>query len=110
LISEDDATRKAIPVYDGFIRYFPRAMAEVALHSKESNEQHNPGEPMYWNRQKSMDQKNSAARHVLDRAIQENADPLLMDSARVMIKIQRAIAWRELAQLEIMLEEEHENT
>ena len=104
MLTEDDAVRKSIPVYDGFICYFPRGMAEVAVHSKLSNDQHNPGEPMYWNRSKSMDHDNSEARHMLDKAIAGKDAPL-----RQQIEIQRARCWRSMAELECLLEKELED-
>jgi hypothetical protein len=52
----DAAARKAIPVYSGFIKYFPRGMIAVAQLSKIGNEQHNPGQPLYWDRSKSGDE------------------------------------------------------
>lgn len=58
--------RKAVPVFDGLLMYFPDACAAVASVSHKANEQHNPGEPMHWARGKSMNQYDTALRHMID--------------------------------------------
>ena len=88
----DARKRKAIPMYSGLLKYFPRALAAVAKHSHESNEQHNPGEPLHWAREKSSDHCDCIARHLTDYAA---GDKTAM----------KAIAWRALAQLELDEEE-----
>jgi hypothetical protein len=94
----DDAERKSIPVFEGFVCYFPKSMVEVARHSQESNEQHNPGEPLYWNRAKSKNQLGSLTRHLLDIAGPGNTlDDQILHA--------RAMAWRSMANLELLLEE-----
>jgi len=65
-LPSDDKERKGIPVYAGFVRYFPDAIVAVAKHSADSNEQHNPGEPLHWNREKSKDELESLMRHIVD--------------------------------------------
>lgn len=66
MLPTDAKARKAIPVYTGFVKYFPRAMAAVAHHSFVSNEQHNPGEPLHWAMEKSTDEKDAMMRHILE--------------------------------------------
>ena len=62
----DDKARKAMPILTYLTEYFPDAtLAEVAV-SVAGNEQHNPGEPLHWAREKSTDQLNTAFRHVWD--------------------------------------------
>src|ERR1700760_1601932 len=61
------ADRKGIPVMTGFLDYFPAAVAEVAKVSKAGNDQHNPGQPMHWAREKSKDHADCAMRHLMDR-------------------------------------------
>jgi hypothetical protein len=62
----DAAERKGIPVYSGFIKYFPLAIAEVAKLSRKGNDQHNPGMPLHWDRSKSGDEKDAMCRHIID--------------------------------------------
>jgi hypothetical protein len=63
-----DSDRKQFPIWSGVLMYFPDAMAAVAEVSKIGNDQHNPGEPLHWARDKSTDQMNPAIRHMLDHA------------------------------------------
>jgi hypothetical protein len=97
MLPTDHAERKAIPVYSGFICYFPLAIAEVAKHSQESNEQHNPGQPMHWNRAKSKDERDAQARHLLDQA----APQITLDEE---IEHAKAGAWRAMANLQKLCE------
>ena len=88
------AQRKRLPVYSGFLRYFPRAVAAVAGLSLAANEQHNPGEPLHWARDKSADHHDCIARHLLQ------AGEIDDDGQRHSAKV----AWRALAALELELE------
>jgi hypothetical protein len=90
----DAAARKAVPVYSGFLRYFPRAVAAVAELSRVSNEQHNPGEPLHWSRDKSSDHHDCLARHLLQAGTMDS------DGQRHSAKV----AWRAMAALELELE------
>ena len=90
--------RKHYPVYSGVLGYFPAALAEVAHVSYVGNEQHNPGEPLHWARDKSTDQGDTALRHIMDH---EN-DPIDIDGGYHLAKA----AWRILARLQIFLEEQ----
>lgn len=94
-----DATaqeRKNHPVYSGFIRYFPKAMAEVARLSKIGNDQHNPGKPLHWDRSKSGDELDALSRH-LTQAGTRDTDGVWHDTK---------VAWRAMANLEKLLEEQ----
>ena len=62
----DSQARKEIPVYSGFIRYFPLAIARVAQLSLENNRKHNPTGPLRWNRAKSGDELDALSRHLID--------------------------------------------
>lgn len=62
----DAEERKRIPIYSGFIKYFPDAIAAVAALSYKGNEQHNPGTKLHWDRSKSGDELDAMMRHVLD--------------------------------------------
>ena len=82
----DAKERKAIPVYTGFINYFPKAIAAVAKLSLEGGIQHGQtAETLHWNRDLSGDELDAMMRHVLDG-----------DWAQV--------AWRAMANLEKKLE------
>ena len=94
MLPTDPAARKAVPVFSGALRYFPRAIAAVAELSRVANDQHNPGEPLHWARDKSADHHDCLARHLL-QAGEVDSDGQL-HSAKV--------AWRALAALELELE------
>jgi hypothetical protein len=87
--------RKRIPIYSGFLRYFPRAVAAVAELSLIGNDQHNPGKPLHWDRSKSGDEHDALCRHLLE------AGKLDSDGVRHSTKL----CWRALAALEKELEE-----
>lgn len=91
--------RKAFPVFSGVMRYFPRALAEVAAVSRVGNEQHNPGQPLHWDRSKSTDELDALARHLLE------AGTVDVDGLRHSAKV----AWRALANLEKELEADSAN-
>lgn len=78
----------------GVLDYFPRALMAVANVSFVGNEQHNPGQPMHWAKEKSTDHADCILRHLAERGTID--DDGLRHSAKV--------AWRALAQLEIELE------
>ena len=63
----DYEERKRIPIVTGMLDYFPLAMIEVARVSDAGNRQHNPGEALHWARGNSMDQCNTAVRHIMER-------------------------------------------
>lgn len=60
--------RKDYPVFTGLLMYFPHACAEVAKCSLRMNEQHNPGEPMHWDKSKSIGTGDETVRHLMDSA------------------------------------------
>lgn len=82
--------RKAHPIYTGVLKYFPNALLEVAHLSKVGNDQHNPGEPLHWAKEKSTDEGDALVRHQLDAGTRDT------DGERHSAKV----AWRALAQLE----------
>lgn len=90
----DAAARKAIPIYSGFMKYFPKAMAAVAELSRVGNDQHNPGQPLHWDRSKSGDELDACMRHMLE------AGTIDIDGIRHSTKG----AWRAMANLEKELE------
>lgn len=98
-ISLEAAARKATPIYSGVVKYFPRALAEVARVSYIGNEQHNPGSPLHWDRAKSQDELDALMRHLTDHAQGLEIDT---DECRHLAKV----AWRALAMLEKELEKD----
>jgi hypothetical protein len=83
-------TRKECPVFSGVMKYFPKALMEVAHVSWVGSQQHNPGKEMHWDKDKSKDNADACARHLLQAG--ELDDDGLRHSAKV--------AWRALALLE----------
>ena len=98
LLPTDAAERKKIPIVSGVLDYFPLAIAEVAKCSLSSNEQHNPGQPLHWDRTKSTDHIDCIGRHIIDRGKFDD------DGQRHSAKL----AWRALALLQLELEAEKE--
>ena len=78
----------------GVLDYFPRAIMAVANVSYVGNEQHNPGQPMHWAKDKSTDHADCILRHLAERGTLDD------DGLRHAAKV----AWRALALLETELE------
>ena len=95
----DDKSRKALPIFDGVLMYFPDAIAAVAHVSKLGNDQHNPGEPLRWAREKSTDQMNTAMRHMIDHGTGNQKD---IDGSWHLAKA----IWRLCAELQLTIEKE----
>jgi hypothetical protein len=91
--------RKERPLYSGCLAYFPDALMEVAYVSFKGNEQHNPGEPLHWAREKSTDHLDCCLRHLADHAKGTIEDG---DMGKHLAKN----AWRALAELQTFLEKE----
>ena len=98
MLPTDAKSRKDIPIYSGFIKYFPKAIAAVAELSRKGNDQHNPGKPLHWDRSKSGDELDALMRHTVDRAMGSAFDT---DGVRHATKR----AWRAMADLEKELED-----
>lgn len=86
--------RKNQPVARGVLDYFPDALLAVAELSRIGNEQHNPGQPMHWAREKSTDHADCIIRHLIDRGTNDT------DGVGHTVKV----AWRALALLQTELE------
>ena len=86
--------RKQIPLYSGLVKYFPDALVEVAKVSFAGNEQHNPGQPLHWAREKSTDQEDTLMRHLFE------SGSIDVDGQRHSAKL----AWRALAVLQLEIE------
>lgn len=96
LVPSDAQARKNLPVVRGVLDYFPLAILEIAHVSIVGNEQHNPGEPLRWAKEKSTDHADSILRHLIDRGKIDS------DGVRHSAKL----AWRALALLQTELETE----
>jgi hypothetical protein len=92
----DSAERKGMPICSGVLDYFPLAIAEVARVSQAGNDQHNPGQPLHWAREKSADHEDCIVRHLIERGTRDR------DGQRHSAKL----AWRALALLQEELEAE----
>jgi len=93
----DAAGRKNLPLFTGPILYFPLAFAAIAEVCKAGNDQHNPGQPMHWAREKSTDQMDCALRHMVDHGMGNLKDT---DGMWHLAKA----AWRLLAELQLTIE------
>ena len=89
LFPEDSAARKEYPVYSGFIRYFPAAIAAVAHHSFKGNLKHNPGQPLHHDRAKSDDELDAMCRHLMEHEIPGMEDELIAAAWRAMSELQK---------------------
>lgn len=86
--------RKNVPIATGVIDYFPDALCAIAELSRIGNDQHNPGEPLHWAREKSTDEADALMRHFIERGKMDS------DGVRHSTKA----AWRALALLQKELE------
>lgn len=94
----DAAARKALPLCTGVLDYFPDALLAVAEVSRVGNDQHNPGQPLHWAKEKSTDEADSLLRHMVDRGKRDK------DGCRHSAKV----AWRALALLQREIEAERQ--
>ncbi len=92
-IPQDDAARKQSPMFRGLLGYFPAALFEVAAHSQESDQKHNPGatDGPTWARSKSSDHADCIVRHLVDAGKRGTLNRKYH---------LRALAWRALALLQ----------
>lgn len=96
MLPTDAKARKDIPLFSGVMAYFPDALVQVAIVSKLGNDQHNPGQPLHWAKEKSTDHEDCIQRHT--------HDAFKATSKQERIEHMRARAWRSLAALQIELE------
>ena len=94
ILTQDHAERKGTPIATGVMDYFPKALAYVSRVSKAGNDQHNPGQPLHWDKTKSKDHADCIARHLIDRGTVDPTDGLSHSGK---------LAWRALALLETEL-------
>ena len=95
MTTDTSAIRKMAPLYEGFVRYFPRAMKAVALMSKLASEKHNGKGNFGWSWNRSDDHGACLLRHQLE--------PETLDEFDLPHAV--AVAWRANAQLEKLLVE-----
>lgn len=95
----DAKARKALPLWTFLMEYFPDAWLAVANVAIVGNQQHNPGEPLHWAREKSTDQMNTAFRHMWDhgRGVPKDTDG--------QYHLAKAI-WRLSAELQLLVEKD----
>jgi len=96
-MTDEAKERKETPIFSGVLNYFPDAIRAVARVSFVGNEQHNPGQPLFWDRSKSTDELDALTRHLID------AGTLDTDGIRHSAKV----AWRALANLQKEIEGEN---
>src|SRR5579859_2025448 len=99
-LPKDAKRRKEYPIVTGVLRYFPDAIVAIAEVSFRGNQQHNPNQPLHWDRSKSMDQEDTLGRHLLE------AGTFDTDGIRHSAKM----AWRALAILQLEIEEATKET
>lgn len=85
ILPEDAKERKTYPMYEGLLKYFPRALAQVSHRSYLGNIQHHADKPLHWDRNKSKDELDALIRHMIGGEWD-------------------CVAWRALAHLEKQLE------
>lgn len=90
--------RKDFPVFNGLLKYFPDACLYVSHVSKVANDQHNPGEPMHWAKDKSIGTGDELVRHLMDKEVFDT------DGLRHRGKV----AWRSLELLQREIEGERD--
>ena len=95
-IETTPSQRKGMPVFSGVLTYFPDALKEVAKCSLAGQKQHNQGDKLYWDKNKSFDNEDALVRHLIDHSKNPVDDDGILHLAKV--------AWRALASLQIYLE------
>lgn len=100
--------RKDLPMFTFLTEYFPDAIIELVKVSVAGNVQHNPGEKMHWARGKSMDQLNTAMRHIFDHGMgnvydEEPPEVIACIGHDGTMHLAKA-AWRILAEIQLICE------
>ena len=85
-----------MPIFNGVLMYFPLALLEISKVSKAGNNQHNAGQPMHWDKTKSIGTGDELVRHLLKHGTYDT------DGIRHTAKM----AWRALELLQRELENE----
>ena len=93
MLPTDSKARKDIPIYTGFVRFFPDAMGAVAQLSQIATLKHTPGATIaVWNKAKSTDELDCLMRHMVD----DVNEPYDRDNVLHATKV----AWRGMANLQ----------
>jgi len=95
----DAAARKLLPIFRGCVMYFPDVWAAVAEVSRKGNDQHNPGQPLHWSREKSSDHMDTLMRHAIDHGAGNLYD---IDGSLHIAKV----VWRSAAECQLTIEAE----
>lgn len=107
-LPKDYAARKALPLFTFLTEYFPDAFIEIVKVAVAGNVQHNPGEKLHWARGKSMDQLNTAMRHMMDHGMgdvydSEPPEVLAAIGEDGTMHLAKA-AWRLMAEIQLLCE------
>lgn len=113
LIPEDNKLRKNLPIFTYITRYCSKALREMTKVSVVNNVRYNPDRApadINWNRAQSQDQLGSGFRHMLEHAVDgkefEFVSPEITAATGIdRIYILAENAWRQVAALELKIEE-----
>lgn len=114
LFPDDDKARKSLPIWKYLTRYFPKAHREVTKVCVVNNVRYNPDRApadINWNRGKSPDQLGSAARHMLESAVDGKVfETVPADVAKITgitkVYVLAEAMWRIGAELELEIEKQ----
>ena len=114
LFPDDDKARKMLPIWKYLTGYFPKAHREVTKVCVVNNVRYNPDRQpadINWNRGKSPDQLGSAARHMLEQAVDGKVFEMVPPDIARLTGIERVYVlaeamWRVGAELELTIERE----
>lgn len=98
-LPEGAKERKQFPIATGVLDYFPDAIVALAEVSWEGSNQHHPGQPLHWDRNKSTDEDDTVMRHFMQRGTWD-VNPVTGKRIRHTAKA----AWRLLAILQKEIE------
>lgn len=99
-LTTDPVARKQLQLYTFMFEYFPLAWLEVVRVARLGNDQHNPGQPLHWAREKSTDQMNALFNHLFDYGLGQKRDTSGSYHLANLI-------WRASAQLQLDIEKEN---
>jgi len=114
LFPDDDKARKMLPIWKYLTGYFPKAHREVTKVCVVNNVRYNPDRQpadINWNRGKSPDQLGSAARHMLEQAVDGKVFEMVPPEVAKLTGIEKVYVlaeamWRVGAELELTIERE----
>lgn len=96
-VNASDDVRKATPI-DAIFKFWPDAMVALAQQIWAGNRKYNPEHPKIgWIREKSSDHVGSMTRHLC-------YDYVKATTKEAKIEVMSAIAWRALAELQLLTE------